>query len=413
MPVLLRELAAQEGVAPVSHAAADAAAEGSDGGGRPPGGRRAFGADGFGSRVALARPDGTHWAGPLISPGEPGLIERPVRVGATVVALVRMRPVPAASEANERQFLRSQYVGLLATAGALLMLALASALWLARSWVRALGAVQTATARIADGELDVRVRIERSDEIGDVVRNVNAMADSLQRIEGARRRWLADLSHELRTPLTVLRGDIEALVDGVRPLGAQAMTRLRDEVLHLSVLVEDLHLLALSDLQTLRCQFTHADAVHIVQRTLDRHARSAAAAGLTLTWPGPPPPAMMVRCDVVRMEQLLGNLVQNSVRYTDAPGRIEIGLQPGPAGWAITVDDSAPGVPEADLGRVFEPLYRAEGARNRHGGGSGLGLAICAAIVQAHRGGIRAQPSALGGLRVRVELPAELEGQAL
>ena len=145
------------------------------------------------------------------------------------------------------------------------MLALGGALWLARQWVRPLLAVQAATARIAQGELDVRVPVERGDEIGDVVRNVNAMAASLQRIEGARRRWLADLSHELRTPLTVLRGEIEALVDGVRQPGEAALRSLREDVLRLGRLVDDLHLLAMADLQALPCHFADADAVQIVR----------------------------------------------------------------------------------------------------------------------------------------------------
>ena len=133
-----------------------------------------------------------------------------------------------------------------------------------------LHAVQDATAGIAKGELGVRVPIVRGDEIGDVVRNVNAMAASLQRIDGARRRWLADLSHELRTPLTVLRGEIEALVDGVWPVSAAAMSSLRDEVLRLGQLVDDLHLLAMADLQALPCHPADADAVDIVSTALRR-----------------------------------------------------------------------------------------------------------------------------------------------
>ena len=126
-------------------------------------------------------------------PPGPGLIGRLVVVGGATVAFARLRPQPPAPEAQETQFLRTQYRGIAALASALLLLALVCAAWLARQWVRPLAAVQAATARIARGELDVRVPVERGDEIGDVVRNVNAMAESLQRIEGARRRWLADL----------------------------------------------------------------------------------------------------------------------------------------------------------------------------------------------------------------------------
>ena len=322
-----------------------------------------------------------------------------------VVAIARLRPRQRAPEANETRFLRTQYIGIGVLTSTLLLLALGVALWLARQWVRPLALVQAATARIARGELDVRIGVERSDEIGDLVRNVNAMAESLQRIEGARRRWLADLSHELRTPLTVLRGDIEAMVDGVRPLSPEAVTALRDEVVSLGVLVNDLHLLAMADLNALPCHFAEADATQIVQHVLQRHARQLEDAGLTLRARAPLETEIPVRWDAARIEQLLGNLLQNSMRYTSAPGRIEVAWRAEAQTLHLSLDDSAPGVPPNDLARLFEPLYRTDAARNRHHGGSGLGLAICEAIVRAHGGRITARDSTLGGLRIEIELP--------
>ena len=112
-----------------------------------------------------------------------------------------------------------------------------------------------------------------------------------------------------------------------------------------------------------------------------------------------------MRWDGRRVEQLLGNLLDNSLRYTDAPGRVCLTLQIDAGDVLIDLDDSAPGVPDADAARLFEPLYRADAARSRHTGGSGLGLAICHAIVQAHRGAITAAASELGGLRIRIRLP--------
>ena len=363
------------------------------------------GGETFGSRVALARPDGRHWMGPRFAADEPGVVERPIEVDGQVVAIARLRPRQRAPEANETRFLRTQYIGIGVLTSTLLLLALGVALWLARQWVRPLALVQAATARIARGELDVRIGVERSDEIGDLVRNVNAMAESLQRIEGARRRWLADLSHELRTPLTVLRGDIEAMVDGVRPLSPEAVTALRDEVVSLGVLVNDLHLLAMADLNALPCHFAEADATQIVQHVLQRHARQLEDAGLTLSARAPLETEIPVRWDAARIEQLLGNLLQNSMRYTSAPGRIEVAWRAEAQTLHLSLDDSAPGVPPNDLARLFEPLYRTDAARNRHHGGSGLGLAICEAIVRAHGGRITARDSTLGGLRIEIELP--------
>ncbi|MBE0620853.1 MAG: HAMP domain-containing protein [Burkholderiales bacterium] len=397
MGALLRELEMRLGV-PAPAQPRRVPPDGLPGG--PPGAE-----DSFGARVTLQRPDGRPWVGPPIDGDVPGVIERPIVLRGEVVARALLRPLALAPDAIDRQFLLSQYLGIAAVAAVLLGLALGGALWLARQWVRPLLAVQAATTRIAQGELDVRVPVERDDEIGDVVRNVNAMAVSLQRIEGARRRWLADLSHELRTPLTVLRGEIEALVDGVRQPNQAALLSLREDALRLGRLIDDLHLLAMADLQALPCHFADADAVQIVRDVLQRHAGLAADAGLTLGWGQEPGAPVAVHWDAARIEQLLSNLLQNSLRYTDAPGRIALTLQQEAGRVHLVVDDSAPGVPAPDLPRVFEPLYRADAARGRHNGGSGLGLAICAAIAAAHGGRIDASASALGGLRVRVELP--------
>ena len=368
---------------------------------RPP----ARDADAFPDRVAIYGNDARPLLGPGLPPEAGPWVERAVRVRGETVASVRMtRLRPVASDVESR-FLTSQYLGIALLAGALLLLALACARWVALRWVRPLLEVQAATERIAHGEFDVRLGEARSDEIGDTMRNINRMAQGLQRLEGVRRRWVADISHELRTPLTVLRGEIEALVDGVRPLNAQAVLSLREEVARLSALVDDLHLLSLSDLQALPCHFEELDAVALVQKLVQRFALRASQLGLELRLDAAPKVECRVRWDARRVEQLLGNLLDNSLRYTDAPGKVSVTLQTSARHVLVAIEDSAPGVPEAELARVFEPLYRADAARSRHSGGSGLGLAICNAIALAHGATIQAKPSSLGGLRIEIELP--------
>jgi two-component system, OmpR family, sensor histidine kinase BaeS len=377
---------------------------------RPPPG----GADGFGPRLTVVGTKGE----PLFdrpTPQDSGtFVDRPIVVDGVVVALARLRASGRVSDALEARFLRNQYLGIFAVAALLVCLALASAWWLARRWARPLQAVQEATARIARGESDVRVQVtpkeaSRSDEVGDVVRNINQMADSLQRLEDSRRRWLADMSHELRTPLAVLRGEIEALIDGVRPLEAKALLSLREEVVHLGSLVNDLHMLAMSDLQALPCQFVDIDALDVLGAVHKRFEARAMACGLSLTLQCNGLSALPVCWDRLRIEQLLSNVLENSLRYTDAPGSIAISVLPTHNQVAVTVEDSAPGVEEHSLQRLFEPLYRADTARSRHTGGSGLGLAICEAITRSHGGTISAQQSALGGIRICITLPQSAE----
>ena len=389
-----------------------------DRGGPPPRGPPPGGADVFGDRVMVVGVDGqVLLKGRARPPGAASastkgpFVDRPITLNGEVIALARMRPGAHVPDAVETRFLRSQYLGILTVASALLLLALASAWWVARRWARPLHAVQAATERIARGEFDIRLHGRqqgegRSDEIGDLVRNVNRMAEGLQQLEGARRRWLAEISHELRTPLAVLRGEIEALVDGVRPLRPEAIVSLHEDVMRLGKLVDDLHLLAMSDLQSLPCRFDDLDAVELVQRQMARFEERATAKGLTLRFERGPLTTLPVCWDSARIEQLLSNLLENSLRYTDAPGRIVLALKCQGDGVTLEIEDSAPGVPAADLSRLFEPLYRADSARSRHRGGSGLGLAICEAIVRSHGGRIDAACSALGGLRVRIKLPA-------
>ncbi len=422
MPSLLRAHALLDGVAPRNDGPPGPGSgpfrpgpPPRDGGFAPPAHRPPPGqGERFGARVAVFISEGQRWVGPTQVREASHLIERPVEWQGKVVAVVKLRPLERLPEANEARFLRAQYEGIAAVTVGLMALALACAWWLARQWARPLVAVQHATERIANGELGVRLPTSRSDEIGDVMRNVNHMAESLQRMESTRRRWMADMSHELRTPLAVLRGEIEALVDGVRPLTSQAMLSLREDALRLGSLVDDLHLLAMADLQALPCRPTELDATEVVQSALDRCQFRAAQAGLILSWAGLPPPELRVCWDPQRMDQLLTNLFENSLRYTDAPGAVRVslaiaegaGAAPGPR-VHLSVADSAPGVPAADLHRLFEPLYRADQARSRHTGGSGLGLAIVAAIAAAHQGSVRAQPSPLGGLCVVVDLPLD------
>jgi signal transduction histidine kinase len=276
------------------------------------------------------------------------------------------------------------------------------------AFVAEVGAV---TQRVAGGEFTARLALPDDGALQPLAASVNAMAESLARLEGARRHWMAEISHELRTPLAGLVGEIEAMLDGVHPIDMEHVESLYRTCERLTRVVDDLHELAMSYLRPLRCKFAPLDYQQLLADLSPYFAGEARKKGLE----------MQVHCDApqtaaiwdsARINQLLINLLSNSIAYTDAPGRIEVRVTPQEQRVCIVIEDSAPGLSRDELAQVFEPLFRAEAARSRRSDGSGLGMKICRAIVDAHHGAIGVEGSALGGVLVRIELPYSPEDQA-
>ncbi|MEZ5650719.1 MAG: ATP-binding protein [Burkholderiaceae bacterium] len=331
---------------------------------------------------------------------------RELIVGGQVVArlLLALPPLPAG--ADDVGFLVRQYRGIAGVGVAVLLLASLFAVLIARRWARPLQTMREASARIASGAFDVRVPVSGGDELADLGHDMNSMAASLARLELARRRWIAESAHELRTPLTVLRGEIEAMLDGVRPIDAAGIRSFQAEVGQLARLVDELHELAVTDMAERPSRLDVFDAHALARRTVDAFGSSARSRGVVLTCLAPAA-QLQVHWDAGRIEQVLRNLLENALRYTDPPGRIDLRVESDGDRVRLIVDDSPPGVDPKLREQMFEPLWRADAARSRHGAGSGLGLAIVAGIVRQHRGTIAASDSPLGGLRITVTLPRD------
>ena len=375
-------------------------------GGAPPGGN-------IGPRVQIFDVQG-QWISGREQPSGRAVLQEPVQVRGRTVAFVRVTVEPEAQGVDAR-FLQRQYLGLALAAMGTVSLSLLAAFWVARRWSRPLRALQHATQRIARGELSVRLPVAGAREIAGLTEDVNTMAESLEKLEGARRTWIAQMSHELRTPLAVLKGELESIEDGARSATPEVVRNLQEEVQQLIRLVNDLHTLTVADLGQLPCTFMDGDASAALTRVAQRFAPRLAQSSITLELV--PAGPIGARWDFGRIEQLLTNLLENCLRYTHAPGRISVAWTvQQPAGGpvlALTVEDTPPGVRTADLTQLFEPLYRADTARQRgEHHGSGLGLSIARAIVLAHHGRIAARPSTLGGLAVEVMLPLDAETHA-
>lgn len=289
---------------------------------------------------------------------------------------------------------------------AMLALAIATALaaliaaWLARR-VRA---IERGTRAFADRDFAARVSDPGRDELSRLAGQVNRLGIALAAHERRQKQWLADVAHELRTPLAVLQGELEALLEGVRRAGPEALSSLQEEVARLSRLVEDLNLLSLAESGGLRLQREPGDLRDLLDDVHERFNSVLAAAGFTLQL-ALPSTAASYAYDHQRLEQVLGNLVSNLLRYA-TPGPVKLSLHSDAAGHWIRLEDAGPGVSEEWRQHLFDRFYQVDGARHRTpAGSSGLGLAICRSLVEAHDGHIRAEDAG-GGLGIVIELPA-------
>jgi len=331
---------------------------------------------------------------------------RPVLVDERVVGWIARAPYRRISTAADLAFQQEQLRSAWIIAAFALALAALVAVILARVFLQPIKRLADATHRLAAGQHATRVPVQSADELGRLAADFNHLAEALEKNEQLRRRFMADVSHELRTPLAVLSGELEALEDGVRPLSRESLASLRAEVSALGKLVDDLNQLALADVGALAYRKEALDVVPLLEQAVGSYRERIAERQLTLEIRLDEKAPVFGDAD--RLTQLFRNLLENSARYTDRGGRLRVAARRDGAKVAIDFEDSAPGVPSDSLPHLFERFYRVDSSRSRANGGAGLGLAICRNIVQAHGGDIAADPSALGGLRVRVTFPAML-----
>ncbi len=329
----------------------------------------------------------------------------PIDVDGQRVGSLALLPGPPISERGEIRFLERQTSAFAVIAVAMVALSAALAFPLAQRLVRPVQDFQGTARRLAAGDYTARVAVTGGDELGRLGRDLNGLAETLERNEHARRRWVADISHELRTPLAVLRAELEALQDGVRPLDRAAVDSLHGDTLRLGRLVDDLYELSMSDLGALTYRKSETDLAEVLTGDVDAFQTKFAAAGMTLILDNRLPEPLVLQADEHRLSQLFRNLLRNSVQYTDAGGELKVILSRDGDDLVIDFQDTAPAVPRDALPHLFDRLYRVEGSRSRNTGGAGLGLAIARNITEAHGGRIEAHPSPAGGLWLRIRLP--------
>jgi two-component system, OmpR family, sensor kinase len=285
------------------------------------------------------------------------------------------------------------------------------ALLIIRIGLRPLQRMGTVAADIAAGDLTRRVEpATPQTEIGRLGLALNGMLSQIEAAFAERtasndrlRRVIADASHELRTPLTSIRGYAEMLRRGAAesPRDSEAARRrIEEESIRMTGLVDDLLVLARLD----QGRPLDKAAVDLRAIAIDAVADASVVAPqrqISLTANGP----VIVTGDDTRLRQVLGNLVRNALVHTPQQSPIEVAVAADDGVGRVSVADHGPGLAAEDVGRIFEPFYRADPTRSRDRGGAGLGLSIVNAVVTAHGGRVKVTQTDGGGATFEVELP--------
>ena len=271
---------------------------------------------------------------------------------------------------------------------------------------RLVGPVQElvdAAGRIEAGDFAVRVRqpFRGPRDLRALTAAFNTMAARLETEEQTRRRLLADLGHELRTPIAVIEGHLEAILDGVYPADPAHLDPILDETRVLERLVDDLRTVSLAEAGSLSLHRESIDVGHLVSDVAAALSAKATDGRAIATDVAPGLPELEV--DPVRIRQVLGNLLDNGLRYTPAGGTVHLTARPAihPGFVEVAVADEGPGLAPEVRETLFDRFVKSPDSP-----GSGLGLAIARAIVEAHGGTIRAEAASPHGTRIAVTLPA-------
>jgi len=349
---------------------------------------------------------------PPLSPGEVDqLLTEPWQFaeGAGVVAAI--------SDGQLRHYVRVRYpvtdpggVALAQLLAALLVLALLSML-LARSVTAPVEQLSKLTRAIGAGDLSVRARSERRDEIGDLARAFDEMASRIVGLRRSEKELLANVSHELRTPLARIRLALELARDGDITRASEYLTDIEEDLAELEVLLDDVMTAARLELSRgggadaappLRRQPVEATA--LLEAARIRFARRFPERELLFDVESPLP---TVLADPALLRRVLDNLLENAAKFSDPHQPIQLrGFASSATTLVMEVQDRGIGIDAQDLERVFEPFFRSDRSRTRATGGVGLGLAVVRRIVHAHGGTVTVTSEPAVGTRFRVEVPA-------
>jgi signal transduction histidine kinase len=326
----------------------------------------------------------------------------PMLFQAQLVPLLQTHPVAlTTTEASQRllgDFLGTLLSALGVAAIAAIVTSLATSLFVAQRITVPLRQMTRASERISAGHYAERIEIapvHTTDELGQLASSINALAVALEQTERRRLEVIGNVAHELRTPIATLEGYLEGLLDGVIEPTPQTWALLHTEAARLRRLVDDLQELSRAEARQIPLSPQSVAPQRLVQDALNPLEGQFAEKGLELQI-HVPENLPQVMADPTRAGQILTNVLVNALRYTPAPGRVEVSASRQGAAVAFRITDSGVGLTPDQLAHIFERFYRVDKSRSRAFGGSGIGLTIAQSLAQAMGGGIWAESAGLG-----------------
>ncbi|MDA7746875.1 ATP-binding protein [Psychromonas sp.] len=334
-----------------------------------------------------------------------------IKIEGKTVGWISFVPSQLAEHSPANEFLAQQYLSYSLIMLVVIAIAFITAWLLSRHLVAPITKLNQGTTQLIRGNYSSQIESRTQDELAELADSMNVLADTLAKSKTDRSKWMSDVAHELKTPLTVVRGQLTAIQDGIFSADEQRLQVMVDQIDSMSHLVGDIYQLSITDIGGLSYRKYPLNPVEVFADIAHGFEFKAKQKGITLDRTLLTSSSLMTLCCVMadkeRVIQLFTNLLENSCRYTDAPGSVVLSaeLDDHENNVCICIEDSSPSIKSQDFTRVFERFYRVEQSRNREYGGSGIGLALCLQIVEAHQGSIHAESSHLGGVKIAVSLP--------
>ncbi|MDE0331494.1 MAG: ATP-binding protein [Nitrospinae bacterium] len=266
-----------------------------------------------------------------------------------------------------------------------IIMTVASSFLLTRSVLRPLYAMAEVSRKVSLGDFTARAEISSKDEVGEFGLLLNQMADNLEKIENSRKTMLGDIAHELRTPLTTVRGYIEGLADGVIPPAKETFGMLKEEILRLARLVQDIQQLTWAEAAKVYLRREEIELSQLFKGVIELYRHDFEANDIKLNFDFNCE-AHPVEADRDKIVQVLGNIVQNAWKYTPEKGEFRVRAEKSNDWVKLIFSNTCNDFPKEDAGLIFERFYRAEKSRSRESGGAGIGLAIVKTLIEAHGG---------------------------